>query len=153
MTETAAVREYVVHGSTAPTFGRVLLNARHHHLVADGPVGNGCPGEALTPAELVLGGVAACGTELMQVIARDEGIPFLAVEVTVRGSVDRANQPREDVTVFTLVQIDIRLRGPTEEQAGVLVSGFQRRCPLYGSLAVASSRMEVKFTTEPAGPG
>lgn len=149
MSETApsTVREYEVRAETAPTFGRVLSSARHHHFVVDGPVQNGCPGEALTPVEIFLSGVACCGAELMQVIARDQEIPFERVAITVRGSVDRESQPRSDVTLFNRVRLDIRFTGPTEAQAAVLVAGFQRRCPLYGSVAVASQRIEVEFTT------
>ncbi len=51
--------EYVVRSASTATFGRVLLSARDQHIVVDGPAQNGCPGEALTPAELFLGGVAA----------------------------------------------------------------------------------------------
>ena len=52
------VREYSVHAASTDTFGRVLATARNHHFVVDGPVNNGCPGEAVTPAELFLAGVA-----------------------------------------------------------------------------------------------
>lgn len=149
MTDTApsTLREYEVHASTAPVFGRVLCSARNHHFVADGPVQNGCPGEALTPAELFLSAVAACGTELMQVLARNEEIPFDGVEITVRGVVDREQQPRADVTVFNLVQVDVTLHGPSPSQAETLVNGFQRRCPLYGSVAVASQKLEFSYRT------
>jgi uncharacterized OsmC-like protein len=152
MSDTPTPREYEVRAETAPTFGRVLCSARHHHLVADGPVQNGCPGEAITPAELFLSGVAACGTELMQVIARDEGIPFERVTVTVRGVIDRERQPRADVTVFTQAFLDVELVGPDDAQAELLVGGFRRRCPLYGSLAVATGHVEVSVRTRPS-PG
>lgn len=152
-TQPNSIRRYEVHAQTSPTFGRVLCSARNHHFVADGPVQNGCPGEATTPAELFLSAVAACGAEVMQVIARDENIPLASVSVTVRGLVDREDQPRTDVTVFTHVHLSIRLVGPGDEQARTLVAGFQRRCPLYGSVAVASARLEVEHTTEPALAG
>jgi uncharacterized OsmC-like protein len=145
------VRQYEVHARTSPVFGRVMCSARNHHFIVDGPVGNGCPGEAPTPAEIFLSAVAACGTEVIQVIARDDGIPLESVAVTVRGTVDREAQPRTDVTVFTEVHLSIHLAGPTEPQAAALVAGFQRRCPLYGSVAVASAKLEVEHTTEPAG--
>jgi uncharacterized OsmC-like protein len=149
-TQSSPVRQYEVHARTSPVFGRVMCSARNHHFIVDGPVGNGCPGEAPTPAEIFLSAVAACGTEVIQVIARDDGVPLDSVEVTVRGTVDREAQPRTDVTVFTEVHLSIRLTGPTEPQAAALVAGFQRRCPLYGSVAVASARVEVEHTTEPA---
>ena len=53
----ADVREYSVQAASTDTFGRVLTSTRNHHLVVDGPVQNGCPGEAITPAELFLAGV------------------------------------------------------------------------------------------------
>jgi uncharacterized OsmC-like protein len=123
----STVREYHVRAETTRTFGRVLASARHHHLVVDGPVQNGCPGEAMTPAELFLGAVAACGAELIQVIARDEGVPLDAVAATVAGSVDRTRQTRNDVTVFTRVHVDIGLAGVDAAHAAALVEGFKRR--------------------------
>lgn len=141
---------YEAHAETTQTFGRVLCSVRQHHFVIDGPVQNGCPGEAPTPGELFLSAAAACGAEVVQVLAREAGIPLEGVAVTVRGTIDRARQPRADVTVFTAVELTLRLRGPDATQAAELVAGFQRRCPVYGSLAVASGSVEVQHETEPA---
>lgn len=149
----AGVRTYEVHAETTAVFGRVDCAVRQHRFVVDGPVQNGCPGEAPTPGELLLAAAAACGAEIVQVLARDARIPLEQVAVTVRGSVDREWQPRTDVTVFTSVDLFLRLRGPSPEQAAQLVAGFQRRCPVYGSLAVASVRIEVRHETEPATAG
>ena len=121
------IREYEVHAESAPIFGRVLCSARQQHFVVDGPVQNGCPGEALGPVELVLAGLAACGVELIQVIAREERIPLARVEARVRGFVDRARQPRTDVTVFSSVRMDLRLAGADDAAAAALVAGFRRR--------------------------
>ena len=126
-TPAPAIRQYEVHAETTSTFGRVLASARHHHLVVDGPVQNGCPGEAPTPAEVFLLGVASCGAELTQVIAREEGVPLQGVAVTVSGTVDRARQPRADVTLFTAVRIDMVLTGADASRAAALVEGFKRR--------------------------
>ncbi len=65
------LRRYSAQAHSTETFGRVLCSARTQHFVADGPVQNGCPGEALSPGELFLAGVASCGVELVQVIAAD----------------------------------------------------------------------------------
>lgn len=123
----SSVREYEVRAETTRTFGRVLASARTHHVVVDGPVQNGCPGEAITPPELFLGGVATCGAELLQVIARDEGVPLGGVAVSVRGFIDRVKQPRRDVTLFTRVEVDFVLSGTDGAQAATLVEGFKRR--------------------------
>jgi len=37
---------------------------------------------------------------------------------------------------------------PYEAHAGK-VAGFQRRCPVYGSLSVASGSIAVRYETEP----
>ena len=123
----ATVREYEVQATSAPLFGRVLCSARQHHFVVDGPVQNGCPGEAIGPVELLLAGVASCGVELIQVIAREQGVPLERVDARVRGTVDRARQPRPDVTVFTRVEVDLALIGADGAQAAALVEGFKRR--------------------------
>ena len=84
-------------------FGRVLLSARAQHFFVDGPAHNGSPGEDVTPAELFLAGVAACGVELLQVIARGEHVPLRRVRTAISGEVEPANRVRDDVTVFNRV--------------------------------------------------
>ncbi|HET7232305.1 MAG TPA: OsmC family protein [Longimicrobium sp.] len=144
------VRTYEVRAETTPTFGRVAVAVRQHRLTVDGPVQNGCPGEAPTPGEMFLSGAAACGAEVLQVLARDQQVPLARVEVTVRGTIDRERQPHAEVTVFTEVDLHLRLFGPSDEQAAALVAGFQRKCPVYGSLAIASGRVTVRHQAEPA---
>src|SRR5262245_8724505 len=124
---TSTVRHYRVHARSTDTFGRVLAGCRQHHFVVDGPVENGCPGEAVTPAELCLAGVAACGVELLQVIARDRGDGLDAVEAEIEGTIDRANPVRQDVTVFNSVTLSLALRGVDENQASRLVEAFKAR--------------------------
>ena len=141
-------RTYEAHAETTRIFGRVFASVRQNHFVIDGPVQNGCPGEAPTPGEMFLSAAAACGAEVVQVLAREAGVPLESASVTVRGTIDRARQPRTDVTVFTEVELTLRLRGPDAAQAAELVAGFQRRCPVYGSLAVASGRVAVRYETE-----
>jgi len=106
-------------------FGRVLVSARTHHFVADGPVHNGCPGEAVTPAELFLAGVVSCAVELVQVFARREEIPLRRLEASISGDIEPENPVRQDLSVFNRVRLAFRLDGPTEEQAGRLVERFK----------------------------
>jgi uncharacterized OsmC-like protein len=118
---------YAVAAQSTDTFGRVLVHARDQHLVVDGPVPNGCPGEAVTPAEAFLGGVAACGVELVQVIARERGVGLARVGVEIEGVLDRANPVRPDVTVFNAVSMRFRLGGVGDEDAAALVEAFKGR--------------------------
>ena len=124
---TADVREYQVEARSTETFGRVLCSARDQHFVVDGPVQNGCPGEAITPAELFLAGVAACGVELLHVIARDAKLPLLDVLVTANGVLDRSRPVRNDVSVFNSVHLAFTLDGVDQAQAEELISTFKRR--------------------------
>jgi uncharacterized OsmC-like protein len=123
----SAVRSYDVDARSTDVFGRVLWSCRDQHFVADGPVQNGCPGEAVTPAELFLAGIATCGVELLQVIARAEDIPLAGVEARISGAIDRERPVREDVTVFTSVRLDLDLEGVGMDEAERLVELFKRR--------------------------
>ena len=121
------IREYQVRARSTDVFGRVMCSAREHHFIVDGPVQNECPGEEVTPPELFLSSVAACGVELLHVIAKDQGVPLARVGVTIDGRVDRGNQPRTGVTVFNTVRLRFALGGTDASRAAALVEGFKRR--------------------------
>ena len=121
------IRRYEVAARSTDVFGRVLCTCRNHHFVVDGPVQNGCPGEAVTPAELFLSSVAACGVELVAVIAKEKGLPIPGVRVEIAGEMDRSNPARSDYTVFNTVRLRFELSGVTKDQAESLVHGFKGR--------------------------
>lgn len=123
----ADVRQYEARAVSSGTFGRVLCNVRDHHFVVDGPVQNGCPGEEVTPAELFLSGVAACGVELMQVLANSEKIGLSGIGVQIIGRMDRSKPVRPDVSLFNSVRLNFRMRGVTPEAAKQLVEAFKGR--------------------------
>jgi uncharacterized OsmC-like protein len=121
------IRRYEVHARSTDTFGRVLCGCRDQHFVSDGPVQNGCPGEAVTPGEFFLAGVAACGIELVQVIAKDRGVPLTAARVTIAGEMDRGKPVRPDFTLFSSVRLRFELSGVTPEQGSDLIEAFKGR--------------------------
>jgi uncharacterized OsmC-like protein len=123
----AEIRQYEVHANSTETFGRVLCAARNHHFVVDGPQQNGCPGEEITPAELFLAGVAACGVELMQVLAKSENVPLSRINVQISGTMDRSKPVRKDVSLFNSVRLQFQLSGVTDPQAKHLVETFKGR--------------------------
>ncbi len=143
MTAPTTLREYDISARSTDIFGRVLCSAREHHFIVDGPIQNNCPGEEITPAEAFLSGVAACGVELIHVIAKDQNAPLKRVEVKIHGEVDRANQSRPGVTTFNSVRLDVTLWGVDQSQANSLVDGFKGRCPLYGTVSVAVPDVKV----------
>ena len=88
---------------------------------------NGCPGEAVNPGELFLAGVAACGVELVQVIAKEQQLAPSAIKVDIEGSMDRSRPVRPDLTVFNTVTLRFQLAGVTQPQAEDLISRFKSR--------------------------
>lgn len=144
--QASTIRTYRVDAQTTDTFGRVLLSARNNHYIVDGPVQNGCPGEATTPAEHFLTAVAACGVELVQVIARDENVPIGKITLAVDGVVDRGNQKRDDRTVFNSIALAFTIAGTDKAIAAKLVEGFKRRCPIYGTMATAVEDVRVTIS-------
>ena len=89
--------------------------------------------------------VASCGVELMHVIAREETIPLQRVTIAIDGTIDRQRQSRTDRSHYNEVVLDIVLYGVTDAEARTLVEGFQRRCPIYGTVATATPEMVVNF--------
>jgi uncharacterized OsmC-like protein len=120
-------RRYEVQARSTDMFGRVLWSCRDQHFVADGPVHNGCPGEAVTPAELFLAGIAACGVELVEVIAKAEDVPLTGATAEIAGEIDPDDPVRSDVNVFNRVRLSFTLEGVTAEQAEHLVDRFKKR--------------------------
>ena len=121
------IRNYAVHARSTDTFGRVLCNVRNHHFIVDGPVQNGAPGEEVTPAELFLTGIAACGVELLQSFAKAEQIPLRGVRVDISGMLDRGNPVRKDLSVMNTVHLRFELSGVSEAQGSLLIDRFKAR--------------------------
>ena len=121
------IRRFEARAASTDTFGRVLCSVRDHHYVIDGPAQNGCPGEEVTPGELFLSAVASCGVELVQVIARSEGLPLRGVEVAIHGMMDRSKPVRQDVSLFNRVTLRFEMDGLSDGEAGLLVEKFKGR--------------------------
>ena len=123
----ATTRQYAVKARSTDTLGRVLCSARHHHFIIDGPVQAGFPGEAIGPGEAFLAGVASCGVELVQALARDQSLPLRGVKCAITGTMDRSKPVRSDVTVFNAVAVDFELTGVTQSEAESLIERFRGR--------------------------
>ncbi|RJR44957.1 MAG: hypothetical protein C4567_03770 [Deltaproteobacteria bacterium] len=119
--------QYEVKARSTETFGRVLCSCRNHHFVVDGPVQNGCPGEAITPVELFLAGVASCGVELIEVIAKDQNLPIKGASVGIFATIDRSQQVHSDLTLFNSFRLQFHLKGVTDEQGAQLINIFKGR--------------------------
>jgi len=127
MTQAPEIRRYQTAARSTETFGRVLVSSRDQHLIVDGPAANGCPGEAITPAEMFLSGVAACGVELIQVLAKQLSVPLSSVACAIEASQDPSAPVRPDVNLFNQVDLRFTLGGVSQEQGKDLVERFRRR--------------------------
>ncbi len=123
----AEVRQYTVSASSTDTLGRVLCSARNHHVIVDGPEQNGCPGEEITPVELFLQAVAACGVELVQMTAKDEHLSLKKVAVEISSMQDRSRPVRPDVSLLNSVHVKFRLRGVSRQEGERLIGAFKQR--------------------------
>lgn len=123
----ADVRQYQAAAASTDTFGRVLCRVRNHHFIIDGPEQNGCPGEEITPAEVFLSGVASCGVELIEVLAKSAGIRLRGIEVEIEGAMDRSKPVRPDVSLFNSVRLRFQMKGVGDEEAKQLVEKFKAR--------------------------
>ena len=139
------VRNYHAAARSTDVFGRVLCSAREQHFVIDGPSWNGCPAEALTPGEAFLAAIAACGVELVQVIAAADGLEVGPVDVSIHAVVEPDDPVRDEMTVFNRVRMTFAIAGVSQAQAQGLVEGVARRCPLYGSVAASAGEMRVQI--------
>ena len=142
------VRNYDAEARSTDVFGRVLCSAREQHFVIDGPAWNDCPAEALTPGEAFLAAIAACGVELVQVLAARDGVEVGAVRVSIHGVVEPDDPVREDMTVFNRVRMTFTIGGVSQAQAAALVDGVARRCPLYGSVAASAGELDVEVRVD-----
>ena len=123
----SSIRQYAARAASTDVFGRVMCSVRNHHYIIDGPEQNGCPGEEVTPAELFLSAVASCGVELVQVIAKSEGIPLQGIAVEIDGRMDRSKPVRADVSLFNSVKLQFRMTGIADPDAKQLVEKFKGR--------------------------
>src|SRR5271165_2099261 len=121
------IRRYEARAASSGIFGRVLCSVRNHHFVIDGPEQNGCPGEEVTPGEQFLSAVASCGVELIQVLAKSEGIPLQGIQVDIHGLMDRSQPVRSNVSLFNSVSLGFQLKGVTDDDAKKLVEKFKGR--------------------------
>ena len=107
-----------VRSTSSGTVGRSLNAIRNHHIVIDSPT----IGEAITSGEAFLSGISSCGVNLVEVAARDEGVPLERMQVEIDGLRDP-----EAPANFAQVNMRFRLAGVSQAQAEALVQIYKDR--------------------------
>jgi uncharacterized OsmC-like protein len=109
-----AVRSY-----STGVVGRSLNSARTNHFVLDSSSG---PNEALNSAEAFLAGISSCGVNLIELHARDTGVPLRGIQVAIEGTRSAASP-----ATFQAITMRFELHGVDQAQADALVATYRNR--------------------------
>jgi len=109
-----------IRSSSSGTAGRAVSHARDQQLVLDSST-HPRP-DALTNSEAFLAGISSCGVTLIELYARDKGVPLERMDVTIEG-VRTAAEPNR----FASVTMRFELHGVTQAQAEELIATYRQR--------------------------
>src|SRR5437667_12863731 len=109
-----------VKSSNSGILGRALSAARGHRVALDSS--SRPQPDAFTNSEAFLAGVSSCGVTLIEVHARETGVPLKRMDITIEG-VRTAAEPNR----FASVTMRFELAGVTQRQADDLVRPYRRR--------------------------
>lgn len=107
--------------------GRYVISSRHNHLVSDGRVSQGGPGDAIFAGELLLASLVSCALGL--VLKRTLELGGTDAEVAAQFLRDPA-----DSTRFAEMTLDFVFKGLDDAQAQEAVDYFTGKCPIYNTL-------------------
>src|SRR5437870_11609690 len=109
-----------VRSSSSGVLGRARSEARGHRLVLDSS--SRPQPDAFTNSEAFLAGVSSCGVTLIEMHARETGVPLKRMDITIEG-VRTAAEPNR----FASVTMRFELAGVTQGQAEDLVRTYRSR--------------------------
>ena len=116
--------------------GRAIVSARGHHTIVDSPLPLGGPNEEINPIDLLLSALSTCATFVCETVASELGIPLSAISAKAEGDFDPRGVCGDPVNPrVQAFRVELKVTGPTEEQAQTLVEAFQTRCPIYTTLS------------------
>jgi uncharacterized OsmC-like protein len=109
-----------VRSSTSGTLGRAVSQARGARLALDSS--SRPQADAFTNSEAFLAAISSCGVTLVEMHARETGVPLQRMDVTIEGTrtVDAPNR-------FAGVTMRFELAGVTQAQAEGLVETYRQR--------------------------
>ena len=109
-----------VRSSSTGTLGRAHNTARGHTVPFDSS--SRPQPDALTNSEAFLAAVSSCGVTLIEMHAKDTGVPLQRMEVTIEGVRTEAEPNR-----FAAVSMTFQLGGVSQAQADALVATYRQR--------------------------
>ena len=109
-----------VRSSSSEVLGRARSEARGHRLVLDSS--SRPQPDAFTNSEAFLAGVSSCGVTLIEMHAKESGIPMSGIDVTIEGARTSAEPNR-----FATVTMTFEIAGVSQAQADELVTTYRGR--------------------------
>ena len=128
--------------------GRAIVSARGHHLIVDSPLPLGGPNEEINPVDLLLSALGTCATFVCETVAIEQNIPLSTISAKVEGDFDPRGVCGDPVDPrIQAFRVELKMRGPNDEQAQMLVKAFQTRCPIYTTLS-RSAPIEIAISLD-----
>jgi uncharacterized OsmC-like protein len=100
--------------------GRAFSEARGHRVALDSS--SRPQHDALTNSEAFLAGVSSCGVTLIEMHAKETGVPLTGIQVTIEGARSAAEPNR-----FASVSMTFEIAGVSQAQADELVKTYRGR--------------------------
>ena len=109
-----------IRSGSSGTIGRAESRVRGQRLLLDSS-GRPQP-DALTNSEAFLAGISSCGVTLIEMHARETGVPLAGMEVTIEGV-----RPAADPARFSQITMRFALAGVSQEEGEALVATYRKR--------------------------
>ena len=109
-----------VRSESSGTLGRAVSRARDATLPLDSS--SRPQADAFTNSEAFLAGVSSCGVTLIEMHARDTGVPVKRMDVTIEGTRTAAEPAR-----FSSITMTFEIAGVSQAVAEALVETYRSR--------------------------
>lgn len=109
-----------IRSSSSGTMGRAVNEVRGQRLVLDSSARP--QPDALTNSEAFLAGISSCGVTLIEMHARETGVPLRRMDVAIEGV-----RPAADPARFASITMRFEIAGVTQAQAESLVETYRNR--------------------------
>lgn len=109
-----------IRSSSSGTMGRAVNEVRGQRLVLDSSARP--QPDALTNSEAFLAGISSCGVTLIEMHARETGVPLRRMDVSIEGV-----RPAADPARFASITMRFEIAGVTQAQAESLVETYRNR--------------------------
>ena len=109
-----------IRSSSSGVIGRAQSVVRGQRLLLDSS--SRPQPDALTNSEAFLAGISSCGVTLLEMHAREKGIPVKRMDVTIEGVRPASEPPR-----FSSIRMTFEIAGVSQAEAESLVETYRNR--------------------------